>query len=197
MDRKTLVRRRVVDGRRLLGRLLDNGIPVKMACWTKTGDDRYWSLYIATDHVERKGIMEAYGEVLASLRSIEGTSISSSDVKLIGANHPITREVLGFRSSVPTGSAIRLHDERLTSLGTGEFYIYPQFLPKDSATSTHPHGARVRLMQDGSALVRQTIKRDDCERDRYVIDNQRECRVDPGDDAKLGAAVRAALEGRL
>jgi hypothetical protein len=55
----------------------------------------------------------------------------------------------------------------------------------------------VYLLDDGVALVKQTIKRSNGKRERYVIDADRERHVDPGDDAALGAAVRAALDGRL
>lgn len=197
MDRNTLVKRRVVDGRRLLGRLLENGVPVSMACWAKTGDDWYWYMHIASDLVDRKGKLEAYREVLAALRTIEGTCISSSDLKLIGADDPMTREVLGMLATAPAGAPIRLRDERLSSVGTGDFYIYPRVSLEDINPPGQPYGARVRLMEDGAVLVSQTVRRDDGAGARYVVERPREKRVDPSDDAELGAAVRAALEGRL
>ena len=58
-------------------------------------------------------------------------------------------------------------------------------------------GARVYLMADGVALVKQTVKRGGQANAAYVIDGQKESHIDPGDDAALGRAVRAALEGRL
>ena len=55
------------------------------------------------------------------------------------------------------------------------------------------NGARVYVHPDGVVLVKQTVKRGD----RYVIDEQRERFVDPGNDSALGAAVRAATQGML
>jgi hypothetical protein len=50
------------------------------------------------------------------------------------------------------------------------------------------HGARVYAFEGGVILVKQTVKRGAGHRERHV---------DPGNDSALGAAVRAATEGRL
>jgi hypothetical protein len=68
---------------------------------------------------------------------------------------------------------------------------------QDVQPNTRKYGARVYLNTDGVALVKQTVKRGPNQNDQYVVDGGRERFVDPGDDAALGAAVRAALEGRL
>jgi hypothetical protein len=67
----------------------------------------------------------------------------------------------------------------------------------DVQTGAGKYGARVYAYKDGVVQVKQTIKRGSDHTDRYVVDEQRERFVDPGDDAALGAAVRAATEGRL
>jgi hypothetical protein len=67
----------------------------------------------------------------------------------------------------------------------------------DVQVGTGRYGARVYAYEDGVTLVKQTLKRGDGRNDRYVVDGQRERHVDPGDDAALGAAVRAATQGRL
>jgi len=59
------------------------------------------------------------------------------------------------------------------------------------------HGARVYAQTDGVFLVKQTIKRGTDQNDPYVIDEHRECFVNPGNDEALGKAVREALEGNL
>ena len=61
-----------------------------------------------------------------------------------------------------------------------------------------PNGARVYFYEDGVTLVKQTVKRGRS----YVIDTDsegkhKERHVDPGDDRKLGVAVRLAGEGKL
>lgn len=67
----------------------------------------------------------------------------------------------------------------------------------DIQPNANRYGARVYLQADGVVLVKQTIKRGTQQNTPYVIDSQRERFVDPGDDAALGAAVRAALHGQL
>ncbi|OGF05526.1 MAG: hypothetical protein A2W00_01695 [Candidatus Eisenbacteria bacterium RBG_16_71_46] len=67
----------------------------------------------------------------------------------------------------------------------------------DVQTGAGRYGARVYAHKDGVVQVKQTVKRGDGHNDPYVVDGQRERFVDPGDDAALGAAVRAATEGRL
>jgi hypothetical protein len=68
---------------------------------------------------------------------------------------------------------------------------------QDVQPNTRKYGARVYLNTDGVILVKQTIKRGSNQNDAYVVDGHRERFVNPGDDAELGAAVRAALEGKL
>ena len=73
--------------------------------------------------------------------------------------------------------------------------------PLAGATDIQPdaqkHGARVYKHKDGVYQVKQTVKRGTAPTDPYVIDEHRERFIDASDDAALGAAVRAALEGRL
>lgn len=73
----------------------------------------------------------------------------------------------------------------------------PAPVEQDVQPNTRKYGARVYLNSDGVALVKQTVKRGPNQNDHYVVDGGRERFVDPGDDAALGAAVRAALNGQL
>jgi hypothetical protein len=73
----------------------------------------------------------------------------------------------------------------------------PEPAEQDVQPNTRKYGARVYLNSDGVALVKQTVKRGPNQNDQYVVDGGRERFVDPGDDAALGAAVRAALNGQL
>lgn len=67
----------------------------------------------------------------------------------------------------------------------------------DVQAGTGKYGARVYAYPDGVIQVKQTVKRGTGRSDPYVVDDQRERFVDPGDDAALGAAVRAATQGLL
>ena len=67
----------------------------------------------------------------------------------------------------------------------------------DVQPNAQRYGARVYLHADGVVLVKQTVKRGPAHTDPYVVDRDRERHVNPGNDAALGAAVRAALRGEL
>ena len=63
--------------------------------------------------------------------------------------------------------------------------------------ATGKYGARVYAHKDGVILVKQTVKRGGAQNDPYVVDGNHERFIEPGDDAALGAAVRAATEGKI
>lgn len=65
----------------------------------------------------------------------------------------------------------------------------------DEAPGALKHGARIYYYEDGVILVKQTVQR--LPKGPYVIDAHRERHVDPGDDAVLVEAVRAAGRGEL
>lgn len=125
MDTITLVDELVDDGRRLLSRLVQENIPVTMACWVKPVDRDRWSLYIATPLLDDKGAMRAYREVYRVLRSLENSWVTDSDVSLVGAVDPITRDVLDIRKRSPRKLATRSKRPQLGSLAVEETYVYP------------------------------------------------------------------------
>ena len=59
------------------------------------------------------------------------------------------------------------------------------------------HGARIIALDNGIALVQQTIKRGVKPNSPYVIDNQRKRHVDLNDNAAVASAIRDALAGQL
>ena len=98
MDTATLVKKREDDGRRLIGLLAERNIDVTVAAWVKTSEEGTWFLYIATEEVDKKGLANAYREVYGLLRSIEGTCISTSDIKLVGKKNAITTDLVAVRN---------------------------------------------------------------------------------------------------
>src|SRR5690242_3730412 len=106
MDTGTLVEKQVDDGQVLIRLLVEESLDVTAACWIKTSEEGIWFLYIATQEVDSSGLSAAYRKVYQILRSIEGTCISTSDIKLIGKNNPIARDVISIRgtrvSGIPT-----------------------------------------------------------------------------------------------
>ena len=64
------------------------------AWWVKPSEEGRWLLSIASKAVDEKGPAAAYQAVHAALQGIPDTWVSLSEVKLLGANHPITKDVL-------------------------------------------------------------------------------------------------------
>jgi hypothetical protein len=127
VDTITLVERRIDDGRRLIGLLSQKDIDVTAAAWVLTSEDGNWFLYIATEEVDKSGQATAYAKVYNVLRSMAGTCISTSDVKLIGKRNPITKDILGFPSQLTDNYFSRYPDRLLGGIGVEEVYIYPQY----------------------------------------------------------------------
>jgi hypothetical protein len=125
MDTVTLVGNQVNDGLKLLDRLQQEEIPVKAACWVKPAEEDRWSLYISTPLVEQAGPLAAYRKVYGCLRSLESLWITDSDIKLIGENHPITKDVLDLTRRYPGRVPTRSRRPFLGGVAVEEVYIYP------------------------------------------------------------------------
>lgn len=196
MDTELLVESQIDDGRRLVDQVVRDGFDVSVAFWVKTSEEGLWHLYIASPSVDEGKLGEAYRKVYASLGKIPDSWVSPSDIKLINDANPIAQDVIAVRNRYPARIPTRYRGKRIGNVSIVEAYIYPPPVKPEVQTAIK-HGARVYLLDDGVAVVKQTVKRRVGQSERYVIDRQREQHVDPGDDAALGAAVRAALEGRL
>jgi hypothetical protein len=112
MDSYELVEHQIDSGHRLISRLVQDGFEITAALWMKTAEEGDWFLYIATPLVEQRGLAEAYRLLQASIQRLQGIPLSLSDVKLIGAENPITRvradnaSLLCFRQRIAQLSAV-------------------------------------------------------------------------------------------
>jgi len=125
MDTYTLVENRRDDGRKLINLLTQTGFPLTAVCWVKTSEEGDWYLYIASNSVDQKGLASAYREVYGVLKTISGTSISFSDVKLVGINNPITKDILEIRERYPGRLPTISRRRQLGSVAVDEVYVYP------------------------------------------------------------------------
>ena len=96
MDQKILVNDLIVDGEKLLKRLAEEGIPIRVAGWVKEVNAGRWYLYIATPLVkEGRKVKPVYHRVNAIRREMpEELSLDLAGFKLVGPGEPITRKVL-------------------------------------------------------------------------------------------------------
>jgi hypothetical protein len=125
MDTDTLVEDQIDIGQRLIETLVEAGFDVAAAGWAKTSEDGAWSLYIASDRVDRIGAAAAYREVYGLSKSIPENWSLLSEVKLIGMTNPIARDLLAILTSYPARLPTRLRRSQLGGMAIDEAYLYP------------------------------------------------------------------------
>ena len=101
MDTNALVEFQIDAGQRLIVQLLRDGFRIETAFWAKTEEEGIWFLYIASPIVEEKGLAGSYRVLQSSHQRLQGIPLSLSDIKLIGKDNPITRDVLAFLARSP------------------------------------------------------------------------------------------------
>ncbi|MCI0459792.1 MAG: hypothetical protein L0Z62_22815 [Gemmataceae bacterium] len=121
----TLVENQLDAGRRLLDQLDKQGVVVRAACWVRPFEDDRWTLYIATPSADEERILEAYRQVTPALRSLGDEWITSSDVTVVGAKHPLVKDALDILRRFPHRAPIRLPRSLLGGISAEEVYIYP------------------------------------------------------------------------
>jgi hypothetical protein len=127
MDQAVLVEGQIADGRKILDRLVAEGVPVTAASWVKEADSGQWYLYIATPLVGKDGALKpAYRRVNTVLDGMEPLVwIDPFAIKLIGAHDPATKAVLVWRDTQPGGRPVRLGARLFGGIPAEEIYIYP------------------------------------------------------------------------
>ena len=130
MDTNGLVTRRVEDGQKYINSLSLKGFDVTAACWVRTSDEDVWLLYVASPRVDNRKLADAYSEAYAVLQTMEGTTISASEVKLVGENNPIATEILDVRRRYADTFVDSSILRQLGSVMIEEAYVYgpPQTL---------------------------------------------------------------------
>ena len=153
MDQSTLVGEQIDDGRRFVERFAADGNPIQAAFWVKTAEEGFWFLYVATDIVERDGPAAAYRAVHASLKKLGESWVSSSEIKVVGRNNPIARDVLAVTARYAGRLATRVGGRTLGSMAVDQIYIYPPhsftFSQANPMTTEDVGREIVRLMNRG------------------------------------------------
>lgn len=124
MDSATLVEEFINDGQRLLDELRRHEFNVRAACWVKPVDEDRRTLYVATSLVDEQGLKDAYRRFLEVFRSVQGIQFTTSEVNLIGAKDPITRDLLEFISNSYGGSSSFYRRDSLGNLFVDEVFVY-------------------------------------------------------------------------
>jgi hypothetical protein len=125
MDTETLVENQIDDGQRLIDQLTREEFEVLVAFWLKTSEEGAWQLYIASPSVDMDKLGEAYRKVYASLKRLEQSWVTPSDLKLLNGTNPVAQDALRVRERYPGRIPTRLHGKRLGNISIEEAYIYP------------------------------------------------------------------------
>jgi hypothetical protein len=125
MDPGALVEELIGDGQFYIQRLLDDGVPVRAAFWLKEAEGGLWYLYISTAIVDESGGREAYRRILDVFRQNERAWLADSDIKVIGTDNAIVREVSELASRFPGRSPLRSRQSMLGGVPAEEVYVYP------------------------------------------------------------------------
>ena len=165
MDQSTLVDDQINDGRRFIERFAADGNPVEAAFWVKTAEDGIWFMYVVTELIDRLGPAAAYRAVHAAMQKLGESWVSSSEIKVIGLNNPIAKDVLAVMARHPGRLATRFGGKTLGSTAFEQTFLYPpNFFTFTQATpmTTEDIGREIlRLMNRGPGILqpsRVTLK---------------------------------------
>ncbi|MGO9471503.1 MAG: hypothetical protein ACLQVF_46030 [Isosphaeraceae bacterium] len=131
LNRITLVDELIDDGRKLIDRLVEEKIPVIMACWVKQVENDRWSLCIATPLLDEKRAARAYREVYRVLGSLGNLWVTDSDIKLVGKDDPIARDALDIKRRFSVNLPTRFRRPRLGNPAVEETYFYLTTEPEE------------------------------------------------------------------
>jgi hypothetical protein len=120
------------DGQKLVEELPRQGFEVTAAFWIKAAEDDQWYFYTVSPAVENEGLAQAYRRLHTLIRQMPPPFwIDPLEVKLIGPDDPIARDVLAVlgRAPGPKGSPIRWGGKRLGNVNLEGAYLYPSPVP--------------------------------------------------------------------
>jgi hypothetical protein len=97
---------------------------VKAAFWLYTSEADQWFLYVVSDVVDQLGTTEAYKIVYRSMRRLPGIWINPFEVKLVGPDDPIAKEIVDFQAKTHAPLPTRVRGSRLGNIYIENAYIY-------------------------------------------------------------------------
>jgi hypothetical protein len=130
VDTNTLVSDLINDGRKIAEQLPKDGFEVTAAFWLKKSEDDLWYYYIASPAAESASANGGYGRLFTLIRQMpEPHWIDPLEVRLIGPNHPITKDVLAIHNlaTSPKTSPIQWSGRVLGKLYIDGAYLYPLY----------------------------------------------------------------------
>jgi hypothetical protein len=123
MGQGTLVEMQIDGGKALVDSLRDKGFDVTVSGWTKPSEEGDWYLYIASQDVDDRGLADAYRTVYTTIQAHPDFGIDPFEVKLVGRQNPIARDMLDIRGAADR-LATRSRRPRLGHMSVEETYVY-------------------------------------------------------------------------
>lgn len=131
MDQGPLVKEKIEAGAKFLAEF-DKRVPIKLAFWLKTAEGGRWYLYVASEQVDRANRSARYGDLIAAAQQVRDPNFDSFQVKLIGADEALAREIVAIVGPSADAVPVRLYERVVANLSAAEVYIYPAPLPAAS-----------------------------------------------------------------
>jgi len=130
MDQRSLVIDQIDAGADLVKRF-DKHTSVKVAFWLNPTEDGQWQLYIASEEINDTNFDLGYGEVLRLTQEMQNPNIDPFQVKLIGAEDPLARDVLEIQQRFPAKIPTHYNGPTLggVSIEAAYFYAMPIAAP--------------------------------------------------------------------
>lgn len=124
MDKKTLVKECVEEGKELIKALDETQFEVRAAMWFYLSDSDEWRLFIASPYVEEKGPKKAYSFIQSKLETLSPSEISLKNISVLSHNHDLINLL---RKAIQTGpgiSDIRFTQNVIDNKLIEDAYIY-------------------------------------------------------------------------
>ena len=159
MDQAILVENQIDDGQTLIDLLVKGGFNVTAACWLRTSEEGQWFLYIASKDVDAGGRGAGYAAMHGAIKQMTDPWLSIFEVKFIGAEEPIARDLLDLQRERQGKLPARLRRSRLGNLAVEEVYLYPppgETSPRSTA-KTKVIGRREECLDGEKRLIEEEI----------------------------------------
>ncbi|MEO6811667.1 MAG: hypothetical protein ABI353_21355 [Isosphaeraceae bacterium] len=128
MDQGPLVIEEIDAGAELV-RQFDKYEPVKAAFWLKASDVPHRFLYIASERIDDKNFVVAYGEVLRLADKMRSPYLNPFRVKLVGVEDPFAKAAVDINQRFPGQMATRFGGKSFGGTSVEDIYVYPSPLP--------------------------------------------------------------------
>jgi hypothetical protein len=127
MDQGTLVSEMIDDGKLLLVRFAEEGVPVTAAFWLKESDGGGWYLYLVTPLVPADGgTLAAYRRVGEVVRKMpQPFWVDGFAIKVIGEHEPIAKDALAILRQAGGARSMRWNGASLGRRSIEGAYFYP------------------------------------------------------------------------